>query len=92
MNVNYFTDGSMAWDICCAGYIQHDKISGQSTSYIVRVSRKNVSLAELVAIKLALIDIYNKYDPKNTYNIYTDSDAALRLIKNNDFRQFTGYC
>ena len=89
MDISYFTDGSIAWNTCCAGYIIHDNASGQSTSYVVRVSKNNIHLAELVAIKLALIDICNNYDPSNTYNIYTDSDTALRLIKKNDSRQFS---
>lgn len=89
MDINYFTDGSMAWNTCCAGYIIHDNTTGQSTSYVVRISRNNIHLAELVAIKLALIDISNNYDPNNTYNIYTDSDTALLLIKRNDSRQFS---
>ena len=79
--INYFTDGSIAWDSCCAGYVILNKILGQSIGYVVKVSRNNIHLAEIVAIKLALIDIYNNYDPNNTYNIYTDSDEALRLIK-----------
>ena len=83
MKKDYYTDASIAWNECCVGFISHSKQDGYSKANVVHTQDKDIHHGELTAVKLALYDIATNYDPNTQYTIYTDSDAAVDLIKRN---------
>lgn len=81
---NYYTDASINFGEPCSACIKHIKGNVYHYVKVVRVveNSTNIHQSEAIAIKLALIDIYNNYDESTIYNIYTDSDAVINLINN----------
>ena len=82
---NYYTDASTVNNICCCGFIKGYNRSIPNQGKVVKTDVVDNNHGELIALKLALNDIErNFYNPNARYEINTDSDNVLNLIRSNN--------